>query len=165
MQILRMRALLTPLLCAVIAAAFVQPAIAAEDPKQAALKDRKDAKPSGTLEVASEQMRLIMGGTAGKGALHFNGKDYPFTFKSASAGLGAKAVKKMSAIGKVYSLNKVEDFAGEYTAVTQTAMAGTTVTAATYKNKNGVSIDLLGTVQGVGLGLGGGIATVELVKE
>src|SRR6186713_572530 len=47
-------------------------------------------EPSAILELASEQMRLIMGGTAGKGTLHFNGVDYPFTFKTASAGLGMK---------------------------------------------------------------------------
>ena len=62
---------------------------------------------------ASEQMRLIMSGTAGKGMLHFNGKDYRFTFKSASGGLGAKAVKKMSATGNVYFLNGIEDFPGK----------------------------------------------------
>jgi hypothetical protein len=161
---MHIRALVTALLCAVIAAAFAQPAIAAEE-KQTAGKDRKDAKPSATLEVASEQMRLIMGGTAGKGVLHFNGKDYPFTFKSASAGLGAKMVKKMSATGNVYFLNQVEDFAGQYTAVAQSVMAGTSTATATYKNDKGVSIDMRGTVQGVGLSLGGGIATVELVKE
>jgi len=161
---MHMRALATGLLFAVIAAAFVQPSIAAEDTKQTAGKKGRDAKPSATLEVASEQMRMIMGGTAGKGVLHFNGKDYPFTFKSASAGLGAKAVKKMSATGKVYFLTQVEDFAGQYTSVTQTAMAGSSAVTATYKNNKGVTIDLQGTVQGVGLGLGGGIATVELVK-
>jgi hypothetical protein len=159
------RTLVVGFLCAVVAAAFVQSVIAAEDEKQAAGKDLKDAKPSATLEVASEQMRLIMGGTAGKGVLHFNGKDYPFTFKSASAGLGAKMVKKMSATGNVYFLNQVEDFAGQYTAVAQSAMAGTSTVNATYKNDKGVSIDLRGTVEGVGLSLGGGIATVKLVKQ
>src|SRR4030095_13425548 len=133
---MHMRALVAGLLCAVMAAAFLQPAIAAEDEKQTGGKNLKDAKPSATLE-SSEQMRLIMGGTAGKGMLHFDGKDYPFTFKSASAGLGAKAVKKMSATGNVYSHNRVEDFAGQYTSVAHSVMAGSTTAAATYKNDNG----------------------------
>jgi hypothetical protein len=106
-----------------------------------------------------------MGGTAGKGVLHFNGKDYPFTFKSASAGLGAKAVKKMSATGNVYSLNKIEDFPGKYSSIVQSTMAGSSTVTANYKNDKGVSINLRGTVEGLGLSLGGGIATVELVKE
>ena len=159
------RALITGILCVLTSAALVLPAIAAEDKGQAADKDRKDARPSATLEVASEQMRLIMGGTAGKGVLHFNGKDYPFTFKSASAGVGAKAVKKMSATGNVYSLNQVEDFAGKYTSLAHSAMAGSTKTTATLKNDKGVTIELRGTVEGVGLSLGGGLATIELVKQ
>ena len=160
-----MRALGTGLLCGFIAAAFVQSAVAADDNKEAASKDLKGAKPSATLEVASEQMRLIMGGTAGKGVLRFNGKEYPFTFKSASAGLGAKAVKKMSATGNVYFLNKIEDFPGKYTSIVQSTMVGSSTVAANYKNDKGVSINLRGTVEGLGLSLGGGIATIELVKE
>lgn len=159
------RALITGFLCALISAVFVLPAIAAEDNKQTADKDLKKAKPSATLDIASEQMRLIFGGTAGKGVLHFNGKDYPFTYKSASAGLGAKAVKEMSATGNVYFLKQVEDFAGQFTSIAQSAMAGTSEVTATYKNSKGVTIDLRGTVKGVGLSLGGGIATVELVKQ
>ena len=159
------RALITGFLFALTSVALMLPAIAAEKTKEAAGKDLKNAKVSATVDVASEQMRLIMGGTAGKGVLHFNGKDYPFTFKSASAGLGAKAVKKMSATGNVYFLNQVEDFAGKYTSIAQSAMAGSTTTAATLKNDKGVTIDLRGTVEGVGLSLGGGIATIELVKQ
>jgi hypothetical protein len=162
---MHMRALVTGLLCAVIAAAFVQPAMSAEDKKQAAGVDLKNAKPSATLDIASDQMRLIFGGTAGKGTLHFNGKDYPFTYKSASVGLGAKAVKEVRATGNVYFLKQIEDFAGDYTSVTQTALAGSSEVAATYKNNKGVTIDLRGTIKGVGLGLSGGIATIELVKQ
>ena len=161
---MHMRTLANGMLCAAIAAAFVQPAIAAEHKKQSEATNLKDAKPSATLEVASEQMRLIMGGTKGKGVLHFNGQDYPFTFKSASGGLGAKAVKQMSATGNVYFLTKIEDFAGQYAAVASSAMAGTKAVTATYKNDKGVTINLQGTVQGVGLSLGGGVATVELIK-
>lgn len=144
------------LLCVALAAPFVLPSFAAED--------KKKAKPSATLEVASEKSRLIHGGTAGKGVLHFNGQDYPFTYKSASVGVGAKAVKEMKATGNVYSLSKIEDFEGRYTAVTQTAMAGSANMSYTYKNGNGVTIVLQANVKGVGLGAGSGIATIELVK-
>src|SRR5688572_5325099 len=115
---MNIRALAGGLLCAVIAAAFVQPAIAAEDKKAAEVVNLKDAKPSATLDVASEKTRLLAGGTAGKGVLHFNGQDYPFTYKSASGGVGGKAVQEMKATGNVYFLTTVEDFAGRYAAVT-----------------------------------------------
>ena len=150
-------------LFALVSASLALPVIAQEK-KASAPKDAKGA-PSATLEVASEQMRLIMGGTAGKGVLHFNGQDYAFSFKSASAGLGAKAVQEMRATGKVYGLNKVEDFAGTYTSLSTTTVAGTAKVSATYKNDRGVAIDLVGSVKGAGLSLGGGVATIELIKK
>jgi len=121
--------------------------------------------PSATVELAAEQMRLIYGGTAGKGTLHFEGKDYQFTFKTASAGLGAKAVTSVSATGKVYGLKKVEDFEGKYNAVSKGVIAGKAQTKATYSNGNGIRIELVGTVKGAGLSMGAGIATIKLVKE
>lgn len=161
---MRGRAVIRGLSCASLMAMLVLPATAAEDNKELLDKNSK-ARPSATLDVASDQMRLIMGGTAGKGVLHFNGKDYRFTFKSASAGLGAKMVRKMKASGNVYSLNRIEDFPGQYTSITQSAIAGTTAATAVYTNDKDVSIELRGTVEGAGLSLGGGIATVALVKE
>ena len=150
-------------LFALVSAALALPVMAQES-KASAPRDPK-APPSATLEVASEQMRLIMGGTAGKGVLHFGGKDYPFTFKSASVGLGAKAVQEMKATGKVYALNKVEDFAGTYKSLSKTTVAGTANVTATYSNDRGVTIDLVGSIKGAGMSLGGGVATIELIKQ
>jgi hypothetical protein len=121
--------------------------------------------PSATLELESEQMRLIYGGTAGKGTLHFQGKDYAFTFKTASAGLGAKAVTSVKAKGTVTGLQRVEDFEGKYNAMTKGVIAGSAQTKATYSNGNGVTINLVGSVKGAGLSLGAGMATIKLVKE
>jgi hypothetical protein len=121
--------------------------------------------PSATLELESEQMRLIYGGTAGKGTLHFQGKDYAFTFKTASAGLGAKAVTSVKAKGTVTGLQRVEDFEGKYNAVTKGVIAGSAQTKATYSNGKGITINLVGNVKGAGLSLGAGMATIKLVKE
>ncbi len=118
-----------------------------------------------TVDLKSEEMRLIMGGTAGKGTLHYGGKDYAFTFKTASAGVGMKAVKEVSATGDVLNLVKLDDFAGKYTSVSRTAMAGSSEVRAEDENDKGVVLKLRGTVKGVGLSLGGGMATVELVEE
>ena len=122
--------------------------------------------PSATLELESEQMRLIYGGTAGKGTLHFQGKDYAFTFKTASAGLGAKAVTSVKAKGFVYGMTKLQDFEGKYTAVSKGVIAGSAQAKATYNhNDNDVSVQLVGTVKGAGLSMGAGMATIKLVKE
>lgn len=140
-------------------AALLQPSLA--QPKTAPAAEL----PSATLELESEQMRLIYGGTAGKGTLHFEGKDYAFTFKTASAGLGAKAVTSVKAVGKVYGLKRVEDFEGKYNAVSKGIIAGNAQTKASYSNGAGVRVELTGTVKGAGLSMGAGIATIKLVKE
>jgi len=165
------------LFCAVVAVSLAIPVIAAEEAKQpAANQDQAAAEasaepdvsklgpPSGTLELASEQMRLIMGGTKGKGVLHYNGEDHEFTFKSASASVGAKMVTSVSATGEVYGLTKLDDFAGEYATVSKSAMAGKADVTASYKNSKGVVVHLRGTVKGAGLSMGGGVATIVLVK-
>jgi len=123
------------------------------------------AAPVATLELESEQMRLIAGGTAGKGTLHYNGKDYIFTFKTSSAGLGAKAVTSVKATGSVFGLQRIEDFEGKYTSLIKGVIAGSSQARAKYKNDKGVVIELVGTVKGAGLSVGGGMATIKLVKE
>lgn len=158
------------LLCAMFAVASLQPAFAADEGEQAPAGGDEAAvetsgPPSATLEVASEEMRLIMGGTAGKGVLHFNGTDYPFTYKSASAGVGAKMVKEMSATGEVFGLKQIEDFEGQYAAASSAAMAGASDFAVTYRNDKGVVVKLKGSVEGVGLSMGAGVATIKLIKQ
>ena len=133
-------------------------------PAKAAKTVAGSATPTATLELASEQMRLIQGGTAGKGTLHYNGKDYIFTFKTSSAGLGAKAVTSVKATGKVYGLQRIEDFEGKYTSIVKGIIAGSSQARAKYKNDKDVTIELVGTVKGAGLSLGGGLATIKLVK-
>jgi len=143
---------------ALTGALLLQPAFAEEKTATGA-----DA-PVATVELASEQMRLIYGGTAGKGTIHFQGKDYQFTFKTASAGLGAKAVTSVTAKGTVTGLKKIEDFEGKYNAVSKGVIAGKAQTQATYSNGSGVTIKLVGTVKGAGLSMGAGVATIKLVK-
>ena len=122
------------------------------------------AAPVATIELESEQMRLIYGGTAGKGTLHYNGQDYAFTFKTASAGLGAKAITSVKATGSVFGLQRIEDFEGKYTAMTKGVIAGNAQTKASYKNEAGVRLELVGSVKGAGLSMGAGMATIKLVK-
>ena len=153
-----MRALTLCASSALAAALLLQPALAEKTVTGS-------AAPVATLEVASEQIRLIQGGTAGKGTLHYNGKDYAFTFKTSSAGLGAKAVTSVTAKGSVFGLQRIEDFEGKYTSILKGVIAGSSQARAKYKNDKGVTIELVGTVKGAGLSLGGGLATIKLVKD
>ena len=152
------------LLCAAFALSSALAAAADDAKPQAASPAAATAAPSATLDLASDQVRLIMGGTAGKGTLHFNGVDYAFTFKTASAGVGYRVVTAVTATGEVRGLKQIGDFAGSYTASSNSAQVGSSDQDATWKNDKGVSINLKEKIKGTGLSLGAAEAKIELVK-
>ena len=126
-------------------------------------KDIKDAKPSGTVEIDAEQIALIIGGAQGKGVLTFQGKQYPFTFKGGSAGASVGA-SKLHATGNGYFLNKIEDFPGQYSAVSTGGTLGVGGGVSQFENGKGVFISLRGKTEGAALNLGVTVATVTLTK-
>ncbi|MBC7779396.1 MAG: DUF1134 domain-containing protein [Proteobacteria bacterium] len=146
-----------------LAAAFT-PAIAAEDKSksQRTAEDINNAKPSGTIEVEAEQIRLILGGARGRGVLNFQGKTYPFTLRGASA--GGVGINKVSATGNVYFLTKAEDFTGTYSAVTAGVTAVKGRGASTFENGKGVVISVRSKTEGVALTLGVGVVEVNFAK-
>jgi hypothetical protein len=148
-----------------VSSAFLAAFLLQAAPASLAKETATTGTPSATLELKSEKMRLISGGTGGKGTLHFQGKDYAFTYKSSSAGVGAKAVTSVTATGNVYGLTKIEDFPGRYSAMSKAANVGAAQVTAKYKGDHDVVIVLNGTVKGAGLTMGAGIATIKLVEE
>ena len=154
------RGVVTGIFCAVIAAAA--PPALAQDKQQATAVDISKEKPSGTIEVEAEQVRLIIGGSGGKGVLRFQGKEYPFTFKGGSA--GGVGVTKVTAVGNVYFLKKVEDFPGTYTAVTAGAAVVKGKGMSSFQNNKGVYLEVKSKSEGLALNLGLAVATVEFVK-
>jgi len=129
--------------------------LAAEQPTYTA-EDIAKAKPSGTIEVEAEQIRLILGGSQGKGVLHYQGKTYPFTLKGLTA--GGVGINKVNATGDVYFLKSPEDFAGTYSAITAGATVGKGVGGSQYQNGKGVFVSVKSKSSGAGLFLGiGGI--------
>ena len=151
----------------VAAAAFLllgsMPAQSAEPAKsQHTAADIKNAKPSGTVEVDAEQIRLIIGGSRGKGVLTYQGKQYPFTMKGLSA--GGAGVNKVHATGSVYFLDKPEDFAGRYSAVTAGVTVGGGAGASQFENAKGVLVSMRSKSEGVALTLGIATVEVEFVK-
>jgi hypothetical protein len=155
------RTLVAGFLVAVISAAFALPGFAQDKPQGTAVDISKE-KPSGTVEVSAEQIRLILGGSQGKGTLRFKGKSYPFTFKGGSA--GGIGVTKVQAVGNVYFLKNVEDFPGTYTAVTSGAAVVKGKGRSSFQNDKGVYLQMRSKQEGVGLSLGLAVATVEFVK-
>jgi hypothetical protein len=120
------------------------------------------AKPSGTIEVSAEQLRLLLGGASGKGVLNYQGKQYPFTIKAAT--VGGVGYTKVTATGDVYFLDKLDDFAGTYSAATIGAALGGGVGGSQYENNKGVFISVKSKTEGVALNLGLGGVQVQLAK-
>lgn len=70
-------------------------------------------QPSATIQAATRSAGLGVGVTGGEGTLTFEGKDHAFSIEGLSfgdIGIGEATVK-----GNIYSLSKLEDFAGKYT--------------------------------------------------
>jgi hypothetical protein len=119
--------------------------------------------PTATLEVEATQIRLLIGGAKGKGVLHFNGTDYPFTLSAGS--IGGVGYAEVKATGDVYFLEKPEDLNGDYSAATAGATVGKGVGVSTFKNAgNNVKLSIKSESEGLGLFLGLGAMKLELDK-
>jgi hypothetical protein len=158
------REMVSGMFCAVIAAAVALPALAqAPAPKQVTAEELKKAKPTASVEIDQKEFSLIIGGTQGKGVLTFQGKTYPFTLKGLSAGASV-GMTKVHASGHVYFLNKVEDFAGRFSAVGASAAAVKGAGVASYQNNKGVYLRLVEKSTGAELALGVSSFDVQFVK-
>jgi len=157
------REMMSGVFCAVIAAAVALPALAqAPAQKQYAAEDIAKAKPSGTVTLDEEQIRLILGGSEGKGVLTFQGKTYPFTIKGGS--VGGVGVTKVHATGNVYFLKNAADFPGTFSAVSAGVTVVKGVGATSYQNTKGVYMKLKEKASGAELALGIEVLEVRLTK-
>jgi hypothetical protein len=113
---------------------------------------QEDPNLSGTLTMTATSAAAGVGWTWGTGLLTLpNGKEYHFKI----SGLDVNAVGyiHVSAVGNVYHLKNVSDFAGTYVAGAAGATIGGGVGASTMRNEHGVVINLTSTSEGVDLRL------------
>lgn len=104
-------------------------------------------RPDATVELSGGSAALGIGYSWGNGTLNYQGRAYPFTVKGLSvANVGASSVQ---ASGNVYHLAKLEDFDGNYTAVTAGATVGGGAGVAAMQNQHGVVMQLTSTTQGL----------------
>lgn len=148
--------------CLLAAGAMALPSTAAEQQSRYTAEDIAKAKPTATFDLTSEQLRLIIGGGTADGVLHFQGKSYPFKVKGVT--VGGVGYTKATAQGDVYFLNKLEDFAGSYSAATIGATLGAGAGGSQYENNKGVYVRVKSKSEGVALNLGLGAVSVEFVK-
>lgn len=153
---------LTAGILAASAAPLVVQAQAPEDKPRHTAEEIAKAKPTATFELTAEQVRLIVGGASGRGTLYFKGKSYPFTMKGVT--VGGVGVTKVTATGDVYFLERVEDFAGAYSAATIGAALVAGGGGSQYENNKGVYVRVRSKSEGVALNLGLGAVQVDFVK-
>src|SRR5512136_1693514 len=111
----------------------------------------QDKEPDAYLELSEGSVAVGIGYSWGGGTLIYQGKKYPVEVKGLS--VIDVGVTKVEAFGKVYGLNQLEDFNGNYTSATAEGTLGGGAGATKMKNQKGVVIDLFTTTQGVNLKL------------
>ena len=111
-----------------------------------------DEKPTGTVTIDETQLSLIFGGSSGHGVLKFGGKTYKF--KTEGVRVGSVGYEKLTLVGEVYRLKKVEDFAGYYSAAQTGAALIKGLSGYWLSAENGVMIRFKGKSEGAALNLG-----------
>ena len=108
-------------------------------------------EPDATIELSGGTVAVGVGYSWGKGTLHYQGQAIPVKVKGLSvASVGAESIR---ASGDVYHLANLQDFAGNYTAVSAGATVAGGGEATAMQNQNGVVIKLRSTTQGLAFNL------------
>jgi hypothetical protein len=121
-----------------------------------------EEKPDATIKLSGGSVAAGLGVSWGSGKLTYKGKDYPISVTGIS--VGDVGITKLEASGSVYHLKKLDDFDGNYTAAAAGATLAGGGSAATMKNQNGVTVNLVATTQGVKIVLGGGGVDMKIRK-
>ena len=112
----------------------------------------QEKAPAGTVELETKSIDIGIGVSWGDGTLTLaNGEQHGFSVK----GLNADSVglSKLNASGKVYNLNNLADFAGNYVAADAGATLGGGMSGMAMRNQNGVVMTLTAVQQGARLSL------------
>jgi outer membrane immunogenic protein len=117
--------------------------------------------PDATLTWTTVSLADGVGYSWGEGILTFQGQAYPFRVEELS--VGDMGVSKAEATGNVYHLTKIEDFGGDYVAVSASAAIAGGSGIATMRNQHGVVIDLTAIDQGINLTFA--VAGVKITVE
>jgi hypothetical protein len=112
------------------------------------------ATPSGSVSITQTQIAFIGSGNLGGGTLKYGGKSYDFTI--GGLGIGGFGISKIEAVGSVYNLKNVGDFAGAYVQGRYGLAVGKASTGELWlANSNGVELSLKAKRTGLALSLGG----------
>jgi hypothetical protein len=108
--------------------------------------------PVGSVSIDMTSFAAGVGFSSGSGVLRFNGQRYLFKIDGLS--VGNVGISSISAVGNVYNLKNISQFAGNYAAVgAGIALAGGAA-GLKMQNQSGVIINLYAVQQGVQLNIG-----------
>ena len=110
------------------------------------------SKPDATVKLSGKSVAAGVGYSWGSGTLTYKGKRHSFSADGLS--VGDVGVSSVTATGSVYHLKHLEDFNGQYTAVSAGASVGGGGGVGSMRNANGVVINLKATTRGVKLKAG-----------
>jgi outer membrane immunogenic protein len=122
----------------------------------------QEKKPDATLTLTEGQIAVGIWWSWGKGVLTYQGKEYPFKTKGLS--VIDVGITKASASGKVYRLEKLENFNGTYSGGSAEGTIGGGAGVTRVQNQNGVILELVSTTQGVNFKFAGEGVTFTLEK-
>ena len=121
--------------------------------------------PDGTVKITSRTVSPGIGLSWGDGVLTYKGQDYPFTFQA--KGLFRDVDAKITAAelsGQVFNLKSVALFNDTYHKVDKDNSAAGGGSRARMKNLNGVTVNLVSTIEGRKFILGRDGITIKLDK-
>jgi hypothetical protein len=108
--------------------------------------------PMGTVSIDMTSFAAGVGFSSGSGVLRFNGQRHLFKIDGLS--VGNVGISSISAVGNVYNLKNLSQFAGNYAAIgAGIALAGGAA-GLKMQNQSGVIINLYAVQQGVQLNIG-----------
>jgi hypothetical protein len=115
---------------------------------------KSDLVESGRVTIEQVQIAFIGSGNLGGGSLSYGGRNYDITV--GGLGIGGFGISKMTAVGTVYNLFKLEDFAGAYVQARYGMAIGELGGGELFlQNTHGVGIRLKADRVGLALSLGG----------
>ncbi len=122
----------------------------------------QDGQPDARMEFSSTSFGLVFGFSQGQGTLDFQSRKHAFTVSGIK--VATLGVARVDALGQVYRLRDLADFAGRYVVIE----GGLTVVQgggnAVLRNEKGVMLYLQNVQYGLELTLGGGGVEIVLTE-
>lgn len=116
----------------------------------------------GSVSVDMTSVAAGVGASWGSGVLRFQGQRHLFKIEGLS--VGNVGISTISAVGNIYNMNSLSQFAGNYAAIGAGVTLAGGAAGLRMQNQNGVIINLYAVQQGVQLNIGPQGFTISNVR-